>query len=64
MLFKQGTAVYSYEVMREAGQNVMYINYLGSSFVPNIAESPEVMARTVMLLKFLIQLIANSQYLK
>ena len=47
MLFKQGTAVYSYEVMREAGQNVMYINYLGSSFVPNIAESPEVMARTV-----------------
>jgi len=47
MMFKQGTAVYSYEVMREAGENVMFVNYLGSSYVPNIAENPEVMARTV-----------------
>jgi archaeal flagellar protein FlaI len=47
MMFKEGTAVYSYEVMREAGENVMYINYLGAMFVPNIADSAEVMARTV-----------------
>lgn len=47
MMFKQGTPAYSYEIMRESGENVMYINYLGSSFVPNLADSPEVMARTV-----------------
>jgi len=47
MLFKKGTVLFAYEVMRESGENVMYINYMGSSFVPNIAENPEVMARTV-----------------
>jgi len=47
MLFKQGTQVYAYEVIREAGENVMYINYLGAPYVPSIAESKEVMSRTV-----------------
>src|SRR3989344_5831066 len=47
MLFKKGTVLYAYEILREAGQDVMYINYLGSLYVPNLAESPEVMARTV-----------------
>jgi type IV secretory pathway ATPase VirB11/archaellum biosynthesis ATPase len=50
MLFKQGTPLYSYEIVREAGNQVMYVNYLGASFVPNIAENPEIMARTVDLL--------------
>jgi type IV secretory pathway ATPase VirB11/archaellum biosynthesis ATPase len=46
MMFKQGAALYSYEVMREAGENVMYINYLGAPYVPSIADSKEVMSRT------------------
>jgi len=46
-MFKKGTALYAYEIMREAGQDVMYINYLGSPYVPNLADSGEVMARTV-----------------
>ncbi len=50
MLFKPGTALYSYEVSREAGNQVMYINYLGALEVPSLAESPDIMARTVDLL--------------
>jgi len=47
MLFKKGTKLYSFEVVREAGQNVMYINYLGAPYIPDIAENSEVMGRTV-----------------
>ena len=47
MLFKAGTPLYSYEIQREAGQDVMYINYLGASFVPSIADSGEVMGLTI-----------------
>jgi archaeal flagellar protein FlaI len=50
MLFKQGTPLYSYEVVREAGQQVMYVNYLGANFVPNLADNPDIMARTIDLL--------------
>ena len=47
MMFKQNTPLYAYEVVRESGENVMYINYLGASFVPSLTESTEVMARTI-----------------
>jgi len=47
MMFKEGAKLYSYEIVREANQDVMYINYLGALYVPNIAESPVVMARTI-----------------
>ena len=47
MMFKKGTILYAYEVMREAGEDVMYINYLGSPYVPNLSENPEVMSRTI-----------------
>jgi len=47
MLFKKGTQLYAFEVIREAGQNVMYINYLGAPYVPDLAESGEIMARTI-----------------
>ena len=47
MIFKPEAAIYSYEVEREAGQNVLYFNYLGAPYVPSLAESKEVMARTV-----------------
>ncbi len=51
MMFKEGTPVYAYEVIRESGENVMYINYLGAPFVPSLADSAEVMARTIDNLK-------------
>jgi len=39
--------LYSYEVKREGGEDILYINYLGAPFVPNLADSPEVMERTI-----------------
>jgi len=47
MLFKKDTPLYAYEVVREGGVDVLFINYLGASFIPNLADSPEVMAKTV-----------------
>jgi len=47
MIFKPETKIYSYEITREAGQDVMYINYLGAAYVPSIADSPIVMAKTI-----------------
>ena len=46
-MFKPDTPLYSYEVARESGENVMYVNYLGANFVPSLSRSFEVMARTV-----------------
>ncbi|MBT3642555.1 type II/IV secretion system ATPase subunit [archaeon] len=51
MMFKKNTPLYSYEILRESGENVMYINYLGATFVPSLTESAEVMARTMDNLK-------------
>jgi len=50
MLFKPGTPLYSYEVSRETGNQVMYVNYLGALEVPNLAENPDIMSRTIDLL--------------
>jgi len=47
MIFKPGTKLYFYEVVRESGQDVMYINYLGASAAPSIADSAFVMARAI-----------------
>ncbi|MEM2956184.1 MAG: type II/IV secretion system ATPase subunit [Candidatus Pacearchaeota archaeon] len=47
MIFRPETKLYSYEVVREAGQDVMYINYIGHPSVPSIADSAIVMARTI-----------------
>ncbi|MEK6820364.1 MAG: ATPase, T2SS/T4P/T4SS family, partial [Nanoarchaeota archaeon] len=47
MMFKKGTPIYAYEIMREAGEDVMFINYLGSPTIPNLAESGQVMMRTI-----------------
>lgn len=46
-MFKPDTALFSYEVIRESGENVMYINYLGAPYVPSLVESSEVMGRTI-----------------
>jgi flagellar protein FlaI len=47
MQFREGAKLYSYEVQREEGEDVIYINYLGTSYVPNLSDSPEVMERTI-----------------
>ena len=50
MLFKQGTPLYSYEVIREAGSQVMYVNYLGASEIPNLSADANVMEMAIDLL--------------
>jgi type IV secretory pathway ATPase VirB11/archaellum biosynthesis ATPase len=50
MLFKPNTPLYSYEIVREAGSQVIYINYLGAPYVPNIAEDSDIMSRTIDML--------------
>ncbi|MCD4771404.1 type II/IV secretion system ATPase subunit [archaeon] len=47
MMFKDDAPLYSYEVVRESGENVMYINYLGAAEVPSLVDSGEVMARVI-----------------
>jgi len=47
MQFEKEEALYSYEVKREGGEDVIYINYVGAPYVPSIAEYPEVMERTI-----------------
>ncbi|GIU68518.1 MAG: hypothetical protein KatS3mg001_368 [Candidatus Pacearchaeota archaeon] len=42
--------LYSSEVKREGGEDVLYINYLGAPFVPSIAEYPEVMEKVIDLI--------------
>jgi len=36
MNFKEGTPLYAYETRREGGEDVLYINYLGAPYVPNL----------------------------
>jgi flagellar protein FlaI len=47
MEFKKDAPLYSYEVQREGGEDVLYVNYLGAPYVPSISENPEVMGRCV-----------------
>ncbi|MFH0711613.1 MAG: type II/IV secretion system ATPase subunit [archaeon] len=46
-MFKADAPLYSYEIVRESGENVMYVNYLGAKFVPSLVDSAEVMGKTV-----------------
>ena len=47
MQFEKGAKLYSYEVEREGGEDILYFNYQDSSSSPNLAAYPEVMDRTV-----------------
>jgi len=47
MMFKGDAALYSYEVVRDSGENVMYVNYLGDRIVPSLVDFSEVMGRTI-----------------
>lgn len=50
MVFKKGAPVYATEVQREQGEDVLYINAIGATLVPSIAENEEIMSRIVDLL--------------
>ena len=50
MQFKEGSPLYSYEVQREGGEDILYINYLGAPFVPSLSDYPKVMERTIDIL--------------
>src|SRR4030042_5217282 len=47
MQFEKEEALYSYEVKREGGEDILYINYMGAPYVPSLADYPEVMERTI-----------------
>ena len=47
MRFKEEIPLYSYEVKREGGEDVLYVNYLGAPYIPSLADSPETMDRTL-----------------
>ncbi len=50
MLFKRGDPIYATEVERRYGEDIIYINTIGASFVPSIAEDASVMSRTIDIL--------------
>jgi len=50
MLFGKEAKLYSYEIRREAGENVAFINYLGAPYLPSIAKSPESFVRVMDIL--------------
>jgi archaeal flagellar protein FlaI len=47
MQFQKGAKLYSGEVQREGGEDILYINYLGAPYVPSISDFPEVMERVM-----------------
>jgi archaeal flagellar protein FlaI len=47
MQFSDKTPLYTHEVQREGGEDVLYINYLGAPFVPSLSDSSDVMSRTM-----------------
>ncbi|MEJ2267915.1 MAG: hypothetical protein P8X70_02475, partial [Nanoarchaeota archaeon] len=47
MQFERGAKLYSYEVHREGGEDILYINYMGAPFVPSLEDSPKIMERTI-----------------
>ncbi|MDP1696104.1 MAG: type II/IV secretion system ATPase subunit [archaeon] len=47
MIFKEKSPLYATEIERKAGEDVLYINYLGATFVPSIEDSAQVMMQVV-----------------
>jgi len=47
MKFKEGIPLYSYEIQREGGEDILYVNYIGAPYVPDLAGSSEIMERAV-----------------
>jgi flagellar protein FlaI len=47
MIFPKDRGLYSTEIERKSGENILYINYMGANFSPSIADNPNVMAHTI-----------------
>jgi flagellar protein FlaI len=47
MKFNKDTPLYSYEMQRDGGEDVLYFNFQGASFVPNLEDNPGVMERVI-----------------
>jgi len=43
--------LYASEIKREGGEDILYVNYMGAPFVPSLADSPDVMEKTVDVLR-------------
>jgi archaeal flagellar protein FlaI len=50
MEFEKDSSLFSYEVKKEGGEEVVYVNYHGASYVPNIVEYPTEMERIIDIL--------------
>ena len=50
MVFKRDDPPYKSEVVREVGENVLYMNYLGAKDSPSLIDSPSCMERTINML--------------
>jgi len=47
MVFSKDSRLYETELKREAGEEVLYINFIGANFVPNLADSEDIFARVI-----------------
>lgn len=47
MIFKEGAPIYATEIERKAGESILYINYLGATFVPSISDDADVMMQII-----------------
>lgn len=47
MIFKEGAPLYTAEIDRKQGEDVLYINWLSAPVIPSIADSADVMARVM-----------------
>ncbi|HLD38330.1 MAG TPA: type II/IV secretion system ATPase subunit [Candidatus Nanoarchaeia archaeon] len=47
MQFERDAKLYSYEVAREGGEDILYVNYFGASYVPSLSENPDDMGRII-----------------
>lgn len=47
MLFKAGTPIFSSEIERKQGEDVLFINTIGAPFVPSLSQNFSVMSRTI-----------------
>ena len=43
----ENKGLYSHEVQREGGEDVVYVNYIGAPFVPSLSDYADVMERTI-----------------
>jgi type IV secretory pathway ATPase VirB11/archaellum biosynthesis ATPase len=47
MEFEKDAKLYSHEVKREGGEDILYFNFNGSNYPPSVADLPEVMEMTI-----------------